>query len=58
MAYAKAVTAAIVAAAGALGTAVADGTVTGPEWAGVVVAALTALTALGATYAVPNRTRL
>lgn len=55
MAYAKALTAALTAGVGALGTALADGTVTGPEWAGVVVAALAAL---GATYAVPNSRRL
>lgn len=50
--YAKAVVAGVVAGAGALGTAAADGTVTsGDVWiiAGVV------LGGLGFTWAIPNR---
>ena len=53
MAYAKALIGALVAGLAALGTATADGTVTGSEWVGV---ALAALVALGAVWATPNRT--
>jgi hypothetical protein len=49
--YAKAIIGALVAGAGAWGTAVADGQVTAQEWSGVVAAFLVAL---GAIWAVPN----
>ena len=48
----KAVTGGAVAGLTALGTALADGTVTGPEWIGVAVAALVAYRVV---YRVPNR---
>ncbi|MEU4675733.1 hypothetical protein [Micromonospora sp. NPDC023737] len=50
--YAKAVVGAAVAGLTALGTALADNTVTASEWVGVAVATLAAL---GVVYAVPNR---
>ena len=50
--YAKAIVGALVAGLTALGTALADDTVTGAEWVGVAVATLGAL---GIVYAVPNR---
>lgn len=49
---AKAVVAGLVAGLGALGTALADSSVTGQEW---TVVAAAALTAYGAVYRVPNR---
>lgn len=49
---AKAVVAGIAAGAAAVGTAVQDGTFTTGE---AVTAALAVLSALGVTYAVPNR---
>lgn len=51
-AYAKALVGALVAGLTALGTAAADGTLTGGEW---VAAAVAALLALGAVWATPNR---
>ncbi|MDX2551316.1 hypothetical protein [Streptomyces stelliscabiei] len=50
--YAKAVTAAVVAAGGALSTAAADGVVTSGE---VWIVAGAFLGGLGLTWAVPNR---
>lgn len=50
--YAKAIVGALVAGLTALGTALADDSVTATEWVGVAVATLTAL---GVVYAVPNR---
>lgn len=50
--YAKAIVGAGVAGLTALGTALADGTVTGPEWVGVAIATLGAL---GLIWAVPNQ---
>lgn len=47
----KAIVAGIVAGAGAFGAAIADGTITGPEWAvigGAVIAGV------GAVYAAPK----
>lgn len=49
--YAKAITAALVAALTCLGTALTDGTVTASDW---VAVALALLTALYAVWAVPN----
>lgn len=49
--YAKSIAAAVVAGGTALGTALADDTVTTGEWVGV---ALAVLAALGITYTVPN----
>ncbi|MFI6249062.1 hypothetical protein [Streptomyces sp. NPDC051016] len=51
--YWKAIVAAVVAGAGAAGTALDDGKVTGPE---AVVIGLAVLSGLGFTWAVPNRT--
>jgi hypothetical protein len=51
-AYAKAVIGAIIAALGALGTALIDQDVTPNEWIGV---ALAFFVALGGVWAVPNR---
>ncbi|MFJ8153982.1 hypothetical protein [Streptomyces sp. NPDC094468] len=50
--YWKAVVAAVVAGAGAAGTALDDGRVTGPEAVTIVLAVLGGL---GFTWAVPNR---
>jgi hypothetical protein len=50
---AKALVGALIAGLTALGTALADGEVTSPEWIGVAVAALGVL---GAVFAVPNAT--
>ncbi len=50
--YAKSIVGGLVAGLTALGTAMADGQVTGEEWTRVAVAALVAL---GVVYAVPNR---
>jgi hypothetical protein len=50
--YAKAVTGALVAGLGALGTAWADGRMTPVEWVGVATATLVAA---GAVWSVPNR---
>ncbi|MFF3884012.1 hypothetical protein [Streptomyces sp. NPDC001914] len=50
--YAKAIVAAVVAGAGSLATALNDGTLTAAEGVTVVLAVLTAL---GFTWAVPNR---
>ena len=49
--YLKAIYGAAVAAVGSLGTALADGQVTGIEWATIAGAALAAL---GIIWAVPN----
>jgi threonine/homoserine efflux transporter RhtA len=49
--YAKSIVAAVTAGGAALGTALADDTVTTGEWVGV---ALAVLGALGITYVVPN----
>jgi len=51
--YRKSITGFLVAALTAVGTAWADGEITGPEWLGVAVAALGTL---GFVYAVPNST--
>lgn len=51
---AKAVVGAAVAGLGALGAAVADNVITGPEW--VAVAAAT-VAALGLVWGVPNATK-
>lgn len=50
--YAKALAGGAVAGLTALGTALVDNHVTGPEW---VTIALAALGGLGLVYAVPNR---
>lgn len=50
--YAKALVAALAAGLAALGTALADDTITRLEWVGVAVAVVGAL---GLTYAVPNK---
>jgi hypothetical protein len=50
--YAKAIVGALVAGLTALGTALADDTVTQLEWVGVVVAVLGAA---GLVWAVPNK---
>jgi hypothetical protein len=50
--YAKAITAALVAGLGALGTALIDNAVAPVEWVGIVLAALVALAGV---WAVPNR---
>lgn len=50
--YRKAILGALAAGLAALGTALADGQVTGEEWTRVAVAAVVTL---GAVYAVPNR---
>ncbi len=50
--YAKAIVASLTAGLTALGTALADDTVTRLEWVGVAVALLGAL---GLVYAVPNK---
>lgn len=50
--YWKAVAAAVVAGAGAAGTAVQDGTVTGAEGVAIVLAVLGGL---GFTWAIPNK---
>jgi multidrug transporter EmrE-like cation transporter len=50
--YAKALVAAATAGLAALGTALADDTITRLEWIGVAVAVVGAL---GLTYAVPNK---
>jgi len=50
--YRKAILGALAAGLTALGTALADGQVTGEEWTRVGVAALVTL---GAVWAVPNR---
>ncbi|GAB2970384.1 hypothetical protein [Nocardioides montaniterrae] len=52
--YAKAVAAGVATFAGALGTALTDGTVTGSEWCGVVAA--TAI-GIGAVFGIPNKPR-
>ena len=49
--YVKAIVATIVAAGGAFSVAVADGVITGGEWAGIVVAGAVAF---GAVYQLPN----
>lgn len=49
--YAKAITAAVIAALTALGTGLTDGSMTPAEW---VAVALAAAVALGAVFAVPN----
>lgn len=51
--YAKCIVAAAAAGLAALGTALADDTITRLEWVGVAVAVVGAL---GLTYAVPNKT--
>ena len=53
MTYAKAVVAAVLAGLAALGTALADGHVTGVEW---TIVAAAALTALGTVWGIPNKT--
>lgn len=53
LAYAKAITAALVAGLGTLATALADDGIEAQEWVWV---AISFLTALGAVFAVPNRT--
>ncbi|WGX98715.1 hypothetical protein [Nocardioides sp. L-11A] len=50
--YAKAVVAGTVAFCGALGTALADGNVSGVEWCGIIPATVVAI---GAVFGVPNR---
>lgn len=49
--YAKAILATMIAALGALGTALADERVTGAEWTGIIAAALVAGSVV---WAVPN----
>jgi len=49
--YAKAIVAAVMAGLGALGTALADGSVTGTEW---VVVASSVFAALALVWGVPN----
>lgn len=49
--YAKAVTAGVVACGGGVGTALADGHVTGQEWIGIAVATVVAVAAV---FRVPN----
>lgn len=49
--YAKAIVATIISALGSLQVALLDGNVSATEW---VAVAVTALTALGITWAVPN----
>lgn len=51
--YAKAITAAVVAGAGTLSTALADDNITSGEWLAVVLAVLAAA---GITAWVPNKT--
>jgi len=53
MQYLKAITAAIVTGLGTLQIAYVDNTVTNQEWVGV---AISTLVALGAVWAVPNKT--
>lgn len=50
--YAKAVVAGTVAFCGTLGTALADGTVSGVEWCAIIPATVIAV---GAVFGVPNR---
>jgi len=50
--YAKAITAAVVAGAGTLGTALADDNVTTGEWLAI---GLAVLAALGITARIPNK---
>lgn len=52
LAYAKATTAAVIAALTALGTGLADGGMSPAEW---VAVALGAVVAFGAVWGVPNR---
>lgn len=49
--YMKAIVGAATAGLTAAGTALADGTITGPEWVGI---ALAVVGAFGIVYAVPN----
>lgn len=51
--YAKAIVAALIAGLGAMATAVQDDVISSQEWITIVIAALSAL---GVTWAVPNRT--
>ena len=51
--YWKAIVAAVTAGAGAVSTAAQDGVITGEEW---TASAIGVLTALVATWAVPNKT--
>jgi len=52
--YAKAIVGAVTAGLGALGTALADGLITGQEW---VAVAATAIGALALIWGVPNATK-
>ena len=49
--YAKAIVGALIAGCGTVGTALADGHITATEW---LLAAITALTALGGVWATTN----